>query len=1022
MIQQLAGDTTLPNEEETAPLTTEDTPPSKTEDTVPPAADTEATLQTSSEDGDKASRPSRHRNLTMKGRDLYEENLTTRQKSIAKAKKTIKAEINAIENCGSIEDLHDVETALVNWHAKFESNANLALGYCKALNTVRSRQQAAELRENIVTLQAEVTKAHHRIQEEISKIIDADDTRSLVSQKFEHCSTEEGFSLLRATQYVADQNKNEKEAQRKQSFIQDRPYDHREIPSGCTERHIDQTIPVNLSKFLMKKEIMVSRLMNFDESPESYMLWKDNFLIAIREFDVSPAEEINLLVRYLGPESSRYAMSIRASTVRYPERGLQKIWQRLDERYGCPELIEAALKRRLENFQMIDDREPSRLYDLADLLSEIEAVMENEELRAVLSFYNSSTGIMPIVRKLPYSLQEKWVSHAADYKRRWRVSFPPFSVFVSFVHEMGRVKNDPSLQVDPLDHRMNTVQCTFGNTVISSVKKTELRKLSPVRKNVGLQFCPLHKSIHHGLTDCIAFRQLTVPDRRDILKLKGYCYSCFTRGHVQRECSQRNECEICGKTSHHTLLHENHGEEQVYIPTHIQDAAPTVSSKTHGEERTSVATRIQDEMSTSSTCTQRCGHVFTGKSCSKVILVKIYDKHQPHSGRLVYAILDDQSNRSLIRSDLLDQLEPPTEILSYTMNSCNGQKAMQGRQATGLVVESYDGSTQHALPTVLECDQIPNDREEIPTPDVAQHYSHLTSIARHIPEENVSAPISLLIGRDAPEFHHVHDQKIDNKNLRAPYAQRLSLGWVIVGETCLGRTCPTTKINVNKISVMRSDRLSTLTPGTDSENIREDPDRAEACTVSKMNDITSSVFLQTSDDEKLSLSNEDKGANTITCPVLARDDTWGCFAPQPFLEYKPKLTNSRNHQDLERVRNLTASLDRVSVKVEQLQNFMNKVFENGHGKDAPNVDDCKDVWYLPVFGVYHPKKLDQIRHVLDASAKYQGVPLNDMLLSGPDLSNRLPGIFHGCRHEQLPIIADFQRTFHHFKVREELIS
>lgn len=37
---------------------------------------------------------------------------------------------------------------------------------------------------------------------------------------------------------------------------------------------------------------------------------------------------------------------------------------------------------------------------------------------------------------------------------------------------------------------------------------------------------------------------------------------------------------------------------------------------------------------------------------------------------------------------------------------------------------------------------------------------------------------------DLPEVHHVRDKRIRTRN--APFAQRLNLGWVVVGDMCLG--------------------------------------------------------------------------------------------------------------------------------------------------------------------------------------------------------------------------------------------
>lgn len=84
------------------------------------------------------------------------------------------------------------------------------------------------------------------------------------------------------------------------------------------------------------------------------------------------------------------------------------------------------------------------------------------------------------------------------------------------------------------------------------------------------------------------------------------------------------------------------------------------------------------------------------------------------------------------------------------------------------------------MPTLIECNQIPSARDEIPTPEIAAQYSHLQAIQVQISPLNDQADILLLIDRDFPEAHHILDQRIGPKN--TPYAQRLHLAWVIVGE------------------------------------------------------------------------------------------------------------------------------------------------------------------------------------------------------------------------------------------------
>jgi hypothetical protein len=51
------------------------------------------------------------------------------------------------------------------------------------------------------------------------------------------------------------------------------------------------------------------------------------------------------------------------------------------------------------------------------------------------------------------------------------------------------------------------------------------------------------------------------------------------------------------------------------------------------------------------------------------------------------------------------------------------------------------------MPTLIECDTIPNNRSEIPTPEAARNYPHLTDIADSIPPLDPKSSILLLIGR-----------------------------------------------------------------------------------------------------------------------------------------------------------------------------------------------------------------------------------------------------------------------------------
>lgn len=409
----------------------------------------------------------------------------------------------------------------------------------------------------------------------------------------------------------------------------------------------NSTMANDLTKFLLKKDLLLSRLSYFTDHPESYAVWKTSFKGIVEELGCTPVEELDLLVKWLGPESKKYAMSIRTSNANCPSRGLQRIWERLDERYGCPEMVEAALKNKLANFPKLTQKDSQRLYDLADILSEVESAMENTVYQSLLAYYNTSSGIIPIVAKLPHQLQDKWTSKAVNYKNQHKVSFPPFSVFAQFIREMSKIKNDPGFIYElpsenqtkksgaPNAHRHRS---EFQNQrPLVAARKTELDQTS-VPTVASPELCPLHKT-KHSLNKCKAFKAKPLEERRKFLKDNRICFKCCDSDqHIRRNCKATVKCEVCGQ-NHPTALH---------LTTPNQDKSPvSLPSEVHGGEgnkpnhtAAGVATKY----------TEICGSEFHGKSCAKNILVRVYPESHPERVQKMYAIIDDQSNRSLVES------------------------------------------------------------------------------------------------------------------------------------------------------------------------------------------------------------------------------------------------------------------------------------------------------------------------------------------------------------------------------------
>lgn len=98
---------------------------------------------------------------------------------------------------------------------------------------------------------------------------------------------------------------------------------------------------------------------------------------------------------------------------------------------------------------------------------------------------------------------------------------------------------------------------------------------------------------------------------------------------------------------------------------------------------------------------------------------------------------------------------------------------------------------------------------------------------------------------------------------------------------------------------------------------------------------------------------------------------------------------------------------------------MQKILDRQYAEPAPMTVNNKEIWYLPLFSVYHPKKPNSVRVVFDSSAKYQGHSLNDVLLKGPPLYNSLLGILLRFQKEAVAVTADVEQMFHNCLVAVE---
>ncbi|XP_078364137.1 uncharacterized protein LOC144648470 [Oculina patagonica] len=305
---------------------------------------------------------------------------------------------------------------------------------------------------------------------------------------------------------------------------------------------------------------------------------------------------------------------------------------------------------------------------------------------------------------------------------------------------------------------------------------------------------------------------------------------------------------------------------------------------------------------------------------------------------------------------------------------------------------------------------------------MVRRFPHLQDIANKIPPLDETADIHLLIGRDAPELLKVREFRNGPKG--TPWAQKLSLGWTIIGQMCLNLVGSPAHVLVRRTSLLSTRLASSKKRMVEPQRYELVPCpnqlRVKESFTERDQDAESDIFRTTQEDNDVSLSCEDRRFLEIMEANIHKNDDGNWEMPLPFHHKDVKMPNNRS-QAVNRLNGLICTLRRKPQMEKDYFEFMQKILDKGHTSPIPLEDikaksQSEKVWYLPHFGVYHPKKPTQIRVVFDSSTEYSDVSLNKELLPGPDLMNSLLGVLIRFRRETTAIMCDIQQMFHFFHV------
>ena len=689
--------------------------------------------------------------------------------------------------------------------------------------------------------------------------------------------------------------------------------------------------------------------------------WKSMFKGMLEGAQVSATQEMSLILKYTKEKPRMLTENFRRRTLP-PEQCLQLLWEEMERRFGNLTVVSTAYFKQLARAASFRDDDAVQLQVFADLCEDVSSQMATLPTLQALN-YPTQLGI--IIKCLPPKITSKWNNAVVEYTRKHGNSFPPFSEFTDFIVKRADLLNNPNIlaQLGETKGRSREVQ----------VFHTQSREET---------HCEFHDMPGHNLSSCKGFLRLNYDDRKKFVSANRLCFRCLQANCSVKACEAEVSCSVCKSSKHLSVLHMSSGQNQGATARRETDESADV---------TSLKTNLSNHY-----------------SCGKIVLLHVSSPSKPDVRFQVYGILDDASNRSLISSELINQLDIDAASVPYQMSTCTSRSEQRwGREVNGLRICGVNGNKWIQLPTLLECD-IPQNKEEIPDPQDVRKHPHLQGIAPQIPSIQDDTNIHLLLGRDTPEALKI--RKSINGAADQPWAQRTDLGWTVSGRLCERLGSGRTHLNCNKTNISSSE-------------------------CDKFFDIKD-LFVTTEHDEEPAPSIDDRKFISIMTKGFKFDDDGHVELPLPFRHGPPLLPNNTSLA-MGRLQSLLKSFRKNPQLEEDYFKFMGEVLKRDHARKSasPSIPPIKDTeikenlsryrfppmqkgWIIPHFGVYHPRKVRKLRVVFDSAAQLRGTSLNTHLLKGPDCVNSLLGILLRFRKEAVGITLDIEMMFHSFHVPE----
>ena len=754
-----------------------------------------------------------------------------------------------------------------------------------------------------------------------------------------------------------------------QPFTPQRPSTAITVHSSDGSRSVDESSFAQILVNVMNQSrlpVPVPKV--FNGNPMEFVAFRGSFKTLIEDKGISAKEKIYYLQLCVTGEAKEAIDGCLYGTT---EDDYARAWQTLESRYGHQFLIQESFRERLEQWPRIGPKDNNALQRYADFLR---CCLDATTHTKGLSILNDFKENQKLAAKLPDWLVVRWSRQVADSLDD-KQEYPSFQDFVGFVQKEARIVTNPIMSLAAVRHndKSKGMARTAFSTRAHEDKQNETSRFQESHEGLPtkgrsfnstntekLESCPFCSGDHY-LSSCTVFGERAIDERYSFIRNQKRCFGCLTVGHVVKQCKVRHICQRC-KGRHPTVLHDD-------------DRKHTEKDPTVQELRQTSVVSLSTEHGNSGT--------------TNVVPVWVSTANNPCVEKLVYALLDTQSDSTFIDERLCEELLVSTEPVRLKLTTMVGNGVdVACKRVESLRVRGYTSSQYIDLPPTYTQNSIPLDREHIPTRDTAMAWNHLKAIATEMPPL-MDCEVGLLIGYNCSAA--LAPRQFIVGEIGEPYAIKTDLGWSVVGP---------------------SGDFTDVTGFCHRVSVKEVP----AVAPSDILKILESDFHDTNQSD-VSMSQDDIRFLQILEGSVTRNTKGHIEMPLPF-KVRPQLPNNRSLAT-RRLFHLKGRLLKDPKYKEDYAQYMDHMIKDGDAELASEDTLPGCINYLSHHGVYHPKKPDKLRVVFDCSARFKGSSLNDHLLSGPDLTNSLLGVLCRFRRHPVAIMCDVEKMFHRFHVCPE---